>query len=214
MPWNLINFIHGQLAQCSLPSPMPFPHSHLHFYQPLTYICLNHVCLFITYYLIGSIHFSPILKENINHLFAPFLCWYVQRSGAILRNPTLAANANRQKRMVSKQMLDNIHLLLFFFTFKKIQTQHWQCQSITHLLACSRKHAFSTGTTHWCTIVPKNANCIACLEKAMLWMRHSLLSKEIQVRSILSNKTSCSALWTHQKTCTQMPHPWCRSFPL
>ena len=71
-------------------------HSHnLTFISPtLTCICLNHVCLFITNYLPSRIHFSSILKENLYHIFAPFLCWYVQRSGAILRNPTLSANAN------------------------------------------------------------------------------------------------------------------------
>ena len=69
-----------------------FPHSDLHFYHPLTCISLNHVCPFITNYLIGSIHFSPILKENLYHLLAPFLRWYVQGSNIILRSPTWSAN--------------------------------------------------------------------------------------------------------------------------
>ena len=40
----------------------------------------------------------------------------------------------------------------------------------------------------------------------------SLLSKKIQVPPILKlrNKTSYSTLRTHQKTCTQVPNPWCR----
>ena len=176
MPWNLITLIHGQLAQCSLPLPMSFPQSDLHFYHPLTCISLNHVCPFTTNYLFGSIHFSPIVKENLYHLPIPMECWYVQRSVAFLRNPTWLANANTQNRMVSKQMLDNIHLLPFLFTFKKMQTQHWLCQSITHLPACSRKHALSIGTTHWRTKVPKDVNCMACLTKQCSHQQ-SLLSK-------------------------------------
>ena len=102
----------------------------------LTCISLNHVSSFITNHLTSSIHFSTILKENLYHLLMPIVCWYVQRSVAFLRNPTLSANANTQKRMVSKQMLDNIHLLPFYFTVKKMQTQHWLRQSITNLPAC------------------------------------------------------------------------------
>ena len=135
----------------------------------LTCISLNHVSPFITNHLTSSMHFSPMLKENLYHLFAPFLCWCKQRSGAILRNPAWSANANTQKRMVSKQMLDNTHLLPFLFTFKKTQTQHWLCQSITHLSACSRKHALSINTAHWHTNVPKDANQMACLARAILW---------------------------------------------
>ena len=98
----------------------------LHFISTtLTCISVNHVCPFIINYLTSSIHFSPILKENFYHLFAPILCWYVQRSGAILRNQPWSANANTQKRMVSKQILNNICLLSFSFTFKKMQTQYW-----------------------------------------------------------------------------------------
>ena len=136
---------------------------------PLTHISLNRVCPSITNYLTSSIHFSPILKENRYHLFPLFLCWCVQRSGAILRSPTWSANANAEKVMVGKQMLDNIYLLLFF-TFTKMQTQHWLCQSITHLPGCSRKHVLSIDRTHSSTNVPKDANRMACLEKAMLWM--------------------------------------------
>ena len=73
-----------------------------------------------------------------------------------------------ESTMVSKQMLNNIHLLPFFLTLKKMQTQHWLHQSITHLPACFKKHALSIGTTHWCTNVPKNANRMACLKNAML----------------------------------------------
>ena len=215
MPRNLINLIHGQLAQGKLPLLMPFPHSDLHFYHPVTCIPLNHICPFITNYPFGSIHFSTILKENLYHLLMPMECWYVQRSVAFLRNPTWSANADTQKRMVSKQMLNNIHLLPCYFTFKKMQTQHWLCQSITNLPACCRKHALSIGTTHWCANVPKDANCMACLGKAMLCTTFFAF-KEIQVQCILkhSNKASYSTLWTHQKTSTQMPHPWCKQSPL
>ena len=157
MPWNLIYLIHGQLAECNLPLPMPFPHSDLHLYHPDMNFFES--CLSIhRNYLIDSIHFSPILKENLCHLFMPIVCWYEQRSGAILRNQPWSAKANTQKRMITKQMLDNIHLLPFFFTFKKMQTQHWLHQSITHPLAFFRKHALSIGTRHWCTNVAKNAN--------------------------------------------------------
>ena len=85
----------------------------------LTCISLNYDCPFIKNYLPSSIHLSPILKENLYHLFAPTLCWSVQRSGAILRSPTWSANASTQKRTVRKQILDNICLLPPFFTFRK-----------------------------------------------------------------------------------------------
>ena len=134
----------------------------------LTCISLNHVCSALINYLTSSIHFSPILKTNLYHIFAPFLCWYVQRSGTILRNPAWSANANTQNRMVNNQMLDNIHFLPFYFTFKKMQTQHWLCQSRTHLPICSRKRALSIGTTHWCTIVPKDTNHMGYLAKVVL----------------------------------------------
>ena len=93
-----------------------------------TCICLRLVCPFITNYLTSSIHFSTILKENRYHLFMPIECWCVQRSAAILRSWTWSVNADTQKRMVRKQMLHNIHFLSFYFTFKKMQTQHWQRQ--------------------------------------------------------------------------------------
>ena len=129
----------------------------LHFISStLTCISLNHVSLFSTDYLFSSIHFSPILQENLYHFFAPFACWYVQRSGAILRNPTCSANANKQKWMIRKQMLDNIHFLSSYFTFKK-KCKHiftWLHQTITYLHACSRKHALSIGKTDSPTDVP------------------------------------------------------------
>ena len=134
-----------------------------------TCISLKHVCPFIRNYLTSSIHLSAILKENLYHLLAPFLCCYKQRSGAILSSAPWSANANTQKRMVSKQKLDDIHLLSFYFTFKKTQTQHWLHKSVTHRPACSSKDALSVGTTHWCTNVPKDANHTACLTKAVLW---------------------------------------------
>ena len=46
-----------------------------------------------------------------------------------------------------------------------MQTQHWLCQSRTHLPICSRRHALSIGTTHWCTIVPEDANRMGYLAK-------------------------------------------------
>ena len=69
----------------------------------LTCISLNHISPFITNYLIGSIHFSSILKENLDHLLMPIACWCKQRSETILRNPTWWANANTQKKTISKQ---------------------------------------------------------------------------------------------------------------
>ena len=132
-------------------------------------ISLNQVSPFITNYLTSSIHFSPIPKENFYQLFAPFLCWYVQRSGAILRSPTWSANASTQNKIVRKQMLHNIHFLPFFFKFKKTQTRQWLCQSITHLLACPRKHSLSTGRTNWPPNAPKDDNDLTCLPKTMLW---------------------------------------------
>ena len=192
-------------------------HSHTLIFIPtiLTCISLSHVCSFTTNHLTSSIHFSTILKENLYHLLMPIVCWYVQRSVAFLSNPTWSANANTQKRMVSKQMLDNIRLLPFYVAFKKMQTQHWLRQKITHLPGCSRKHALSIVTTHWCTNVKKDANHIGYSQKQCS-KQHSLLSKEIQGRSIfkLSNKASYSTLWTHQKKCTQVPHPWCAPSPL
>ena len=111
-----------------------FPHSTLHFYHPDMHFCESCLSMIINY-LTSSIHFSPILKENFYHLFAPILCWYVQRSGAILRNQPWSANVNTQKKMVSKQILNNICLLPFAFTFKKMQTQYWLCRS-KHMYAC------------------------------------------------------------------------------
>ena len=174
----------------------------------LTCIPLNHVSPFITNYLTSSIHFSPILKENLCHIFVPFLCWCVQRSGAILRSPTWSANADTQKRMVSKQILDNICLLPFYFTFTKMQTQHWLCQSIAHLSVLLRKTCSFYWHNTMMHIVPKYANCRVYLAKQCS-ERHFLLSKKIQVPSILklNKKASYSNLGTHQKTCTQVPHP-------
>ena len=131
---------------------------------------LNHVCPFITNYLPSSIHFSSILKENLYHLFAPFLCWYVQRSGAILRRSNMVSKCKHTKEDVQQTNPGQYPFIALFFTFKKMQTQHWLSQSITHLPACYRKDALSIGTTHWCTNVLKDANHMACLVKAMLWM--------------------------------------------
>ena len=67
-------------------------------------------------------------------------------------------------------MLDNIHFLPYFFTVKNTQTQYWLRKRITHLLGYTRKHVLSIDRTHSSTNVPKDANRMACLEKAMLWM--------------------------------------------
>ena len=93
----------------------------------LTCISVNHICPFIINYLTDSIHFSPILKENFYHLFAPFLCWYVQRGVAILRNQSWSANANTQNRMVSKQMLDNICLFCPFILQSRKHKHNIDC---------------------------------------------------------------------------------------
>ena len=149
-------------------------------------ISLNQVSPFITTYLTSSIHFSPILKENFYQLFAPFSCWYIQRSGAILGCPTWSANASTQNKIVRKQMLHNIHFLPFFFKFKKAQTQQWLCQSITHLLACPKKHALSTGRTNWPTNAPKDDNGLTCLPKTMLWTKFSAfqrISNVVQIQT-------------------------------
>ena len=92
--------------------------------RTLKCISLNNVSPLITNYLFSSIHFSPILKENLHHHFAPISRWYKQRSGAILRDPTCPANANTQKWMVRKQMLDNIFLLTFYSTLKKNKNKY------------------------------------------------------------------------------------------
>ena len=179
----------------------------------LTCISLNHVSPFITTYLPSSIHFSSILKENLYHIFAPFFCWYVQRSGAILRNPTLSANANTQKRMFSKPILDNICLLPFYFTFKKMQTQHWLCQSITHLSACSRKPALSICRIHWRTNVPKDANRMEGLEKAMFWTTFFALKgnsnavhTQTQQQSFLFNPPNSSKKHAHKYPISNAHH--------
>ena len=99
--------------------------------------------------------------------------------------------------------------IALLFTFKKMQTQHWLCQSITHLPACSRKHALSIGTTHWRTNVPKDAQLHGMFGKSNALKNILCFQRQIEVPSILklSNKASYSTLWTHQKTCTQVPHP-------
>ena len=215
MPWNLINHIHGTLAQCSLPLPMSLPHSDLHFYHPLTCISLNHVSPFITNYLIGSIHFSPILKENLCHIFVPFLCWCVQRSGAILRSPTWSANADTQKRMVSKQILDNICLLPFYFTFTKTQTQHWLCQSIAHLSVLLRK----TCSFYWHNTLmhkcPKKCQSHGMFEKCNALNNILCFQGEFKASPYSNSEIQLpiQPLWTQQETCTQVAHPWCRPCP-
>ena len=53
-----------------------------------------------------------------------------------------------KKKMVGKQMLHKIYFLPFFFACKKTKTHIWQCQIITHLHHCLKKHALSIGTTY------------------------------------------------------------------
>ena len=166
MLWNLINLIHGQLAQYSLPLPMLFPQSDLHFYHPLTCIPLNHVFPFTTNYLIGSIYSSTILKENLYHLLMPMECWCVQRSAAILRIPTWSASE-----------CWTISISYPLFHIQEIQTQYWLHKSITHLPGCSRKPALSIDRRQWCTNVPKDAYSMACLVKAMLWTTFFVFKK-------------------------------------
>ena len=113
-----------------------------------TYVFLKQVSPFIRNYLTRSICCSTILQQNLYHGFPPHICWYVQRGGAILRNPTYSANANAQKNMATKQMLHNIHFLPSIFACNKTKTHLWQHQSITDLSHCLRVHALPIGTTY------------------------------------------------------------------
>ena len=170
MPWNFINLIHRQLAQCSVPLPMPFP--------TLWSLFLPPSVMHFSESRLSIHHKLPYRQHSLQHhsegeSLPPLCTLLVLICAKEWRHPEESNMVSkckcRKDMMVVKQMLDNIYLLPFF-TFTKMQTQHWLCQSITHLLICSRKHTLSIGTTYWCTNVPKAANHMACLEKAMLWM--------------------------------------------
>ena len=173
MPWNLINLIHGKLAHCSLPLPMSFPQSDLHFYCPDTHFCESRLSIHhkLPYWQHSGQPHSEGESLPPSYAHRMLMC-------------TKECSHPEESTMVSKQMLDNIHLLPFYFTVKKTQTQYWLCQSITHLPDWSRKHALSIDRTHWCTNVPKDANSMATLAKAMLWTTFfAFKGKSIAVRT-------------------------------
>ena len=108
-----------------------FPHSDLHFYQPDMHFCESHLSIHhkLPYWQHSLQPHSE--GESLPPLYAHGMLMCTKDCG----HP-------EESTMVSKQMLDNIHLLPFFLTFKKMQTQHWLHQSITHLSACSKNMLF------------------------------------------------------------------------
>ena len=168
-PWKLINLIHGQFAQCNLPLPMSFPQSGLHFSHPDMH--LSESRLFIHDKLPPKQH---SLQHHSEGESLPPLCTLLVLIRATewchSEESNMANKCNHTKQDGQQANTEHVNLLLFLLTFKKTQTHNWLHQSITHLPACSRKHALSLGTTHWCTNVPKDANRMACVKKAVLWM--------------------------------------------
>ena len=116
MPWNLMNLIHGQLAQCSLPLRMSFPHSDLHFYHP--HMHFFQARLSIHHKLPYWQHSLQLHSEGESR---PPLCTL------LVLMQTKEWNHPEESNMVSKckhtkengqqTMLNNICLLPFYLTF-------------------------------------------------------------------------------------------------
>ena len=170
----------------------------------LTCISFKPIFPFITNYLIGSIHFSTILKENLYHLLMPVECWYVQRSATILRSPTWSAN---------KCCTISISCPIFSHSRKRkhnidcIKAQHIYLVALGNMLFLLAEHIDAQMSQKM--IIPWRVWQKQCSQ------RHSLLSKKIPMQSVLklSNKASYSTLRPHQKACTQVHHHWCRPAP-
>ena len=170
MPWNLINLIHGQLAQCNLPLPMPFPHSDHHFYYPDTHFPASRLSIQ---------HKLPYKQHSLQHHFEgeslppPYVhCMPIRTKE--WRHPEEANMVSKCKHTKEDGQQTNSgqypFIALLFHIQENANTALTASKHNTSAAACSRKHALSIGTTHWCTNVPKDANRMACLAKAVLWM--------------------------------------------
>ena len=131
----------------------------------LAYISLNQVSPFLRNYLSGSIYICSVLQQNFYHLFAPVFRWYVQRTGASLRNPTWSANAKAQNQDGQQTNDAQYSLLVLLSHIQETKTHHWQNQTMMHLPQRLRKHALSIGRICSCTNVPKDANCMSSVAK-------------------------------------------------
>ena len=97
----------------------------------------------------------------------------MQGSGAILRNPTWSANANTQKRMISKQILDNICLLPFYFNI----------QENANTTLTASKHNTSTGLLQeTCSFYWHNTLMHKCPKKCQ---SHAIFGRSSALNDIL-----------------------------